>query len=717
MTTPPYNMKNTISTPIDFRAHHPKPTAHILSLLEPTFSDIIPQIQTLYTDIMDVITLATNNNTSLLNPKNSIPFLLDITQQEIPNVYTYITEHIDIYHKEPQDIVFLLALFLFFYKRKSPECTGITQIYIEYLKNKHTKKKIELPRSGRLISRFAKDIAQVVKEKNALFYKPQENVVVELRTIKNEKDFDFLGFCQIKPNRFIGLIEQYAITYTTNKDYVDVERSLSQQSASITLESPQFQENINHIERMFQVPIPIMYNNELTFPKRGYDSRFNSWLVPNAPTINPNIDVEQAKKTIKQLFAEFCFETSQDKVNAISAFLTPFIKGLLPSFSTRTPIFFYKANRERAGKDYLAGLTGILYEGQAIQEPAISNGSSVGVNDEELRKKILSSLMAGRKRLHFANNTNHINSTVLEGIATAEVWSDRQLGKNTEVQVKNELMFSLSGNSGITYTPDFANRCRFINLFLDIEDANERNFKNPQLDKYILDNRSLILSSLFALVREWVKGGMCRGITPFASFPQWAEVCGGIMQYHQLGDPCYTDKTTINVGGDVTTQDIKTLFEKMYEYYPNQLIKYHHIKSFLATNDAEGIFAYLDILNSKKDVIKFSNIILKHVGRIFSGIRMEKTNDRISRADFRFVKVDANGYIIEEEKVKQKDNRGLRKKLLDYFSKCKDHEPTEIIMLKIVADQNIEIVEAELTKMCEEGLLYSPKYGHYAKTM
>ena len=44
----------------------------------------------------------------------------------------------------------------------------------------------------------------------------------------------------------------------------------------------------------------------------------------------------------------------------------------------------------------------------------------------------------------------------------------------------------LSGNIGVTYTPDLANRCRFINLFLEIEDANSRKFGNPKLHETIL---------------------------------------------------------------------------------------------------------------------------------------------------------------------------------------------------------------------------------------
>ena len=76
--------------------------------------------------------------------------------------------------------------------------------------------------------------------------------------------------------------------------------------------------------------------------------------------------------------------------------------------------------------------------------------------------------------------------------------------KNLNITLDNEMDFSLSGNVGIGFTADIANRSRFIRLFLDIEDANSREFHNPNLHKWIKENRGLILSALYTLVRNWV---------------------------------------------------------------------------------------------------------------------------------------------------------------------------------------------------------------------
>jgi len=96
-------------------------------------------------------------------------------------------------------------------------------------------------------------------------------------------------------------------------------------------------------------------------------------------------------------------------------------------------------------------------------------------------------MISGRRRLHFSNNKGHLNNSVFESIITAMKFSDRLLGKNEIVTLDNELNFSFSGNLGITLTPDLSNRTVFINLFLDIEDANKRKFKNPNLHGWVLE--------------------------------------------------------------------------------------------------------------------------------------------------------------------------------------------------------------------------------------
>ena len=502
---------------------------------------------------------------------------------------------------------------------------------------------IEIPQIGNLISSFAEALADIFSERRILFFRKSTMSVVEIRNIIHKNEIDeievneFLGFAELTSSRFVSLIEGYVIPYTFKKNdnngkLEQKRKSVSSQTAKVVIDSSQFQDKLPHIERIFNVPIPVILKGDLlTFPMKGYDEWLHSWTPLDAPEINPNISLDKAKEIIEDIFSEFCFEpNTNSKVNAIAALLTPFLRGLYPAFNTRTPIFFYKGNRERAGKDYCAGITGILYEGCPLEEPPVSVGGrhSVQGQSDELRKKILAALMAGRKRLHFANNKGIIDNPVFEGIATSKRFNDRILGSNKEAAFDNELEFSLSGNTNIAYTADFANRCRFINLFLEIEDANARIFKKPDLQDWVLKNRSLILSALYAIVRNWDEQGRPKGKTPFASFPEWAAICGGIMTAAGFDDPCKRDTSDLFDIGDTETLGMKMLFELCYDKYHNKetdedkWITKKDIEGIVKEQKEERFFAQFDLENVRADQTRFGLLLQRYINRIMSDIKL-----------------------------------------------------------------------------------------------
>ncbi len=512
------------------------------------------------------------------------------------------------------------------------------------LDNLGFKRKIELPNNGKYISTFAEELAERIKKEQIFFYRTETKEIVEINKIKQpDGDLKYDGFNPVSGNRFITLIERYFKPYTVmygKYGEFNVDKSMSSNIGNIVMESDNFRDKMPIIKRMFTFQMPIIYKNELTFPKEGYDIRFGSWLPHDTPKIsNPNMPIEEAKEILNFILHEFCFQTKQDYINAIAGILTPFLRGLYPSFNTRTPVFIYLANRERAGKDYLAGITGILYEGCALEEPPISNNEfkTSGSNDE-LRKKILSALISGRKRLHFANNKGNLNNATFEGITTAKKYSDRLLGKNESPIFDNELEFSLSGNLGMTMTPDLANRSIFIRLFLDIEDANSRKFENPNLHLWILNNRSLILSALYSLVKNWIEKKTPNGKINFSSYPEWANICGGIMEAAEYESPCNKINKMLSISMDNETEDMKQLFEICYENMPDKWIKKADIKDIIK-NSGEDIFQYID-WNNKSDQTKFGIKIDKYVGRLLSNIKLitQNYNTRKSRAEYKFIK-------------------------------------------------------------------------------
>ncbi len=517
---------------------------------------------------------------------------------------------------------------------------------------KNKKTQLSLPKVGKSKRAFAYELGEEIKDKGSMFFRQNSRDIVEVGKVKNDKDGKekYIGFFTMMPNRFVTFVEKYVhlgVFENLEKDsrkpgvFEFREKSMSPETAKTLLCSDIIQSALPGIKRIFTVPIPIIHEGELTFPKRGYDERFLSWLPFDSPEISePDMPLEEAKKLIYKMLSEFCFSGEQDYINGVAAILSPFLKGLYPQFNERPPVFFFEANRERAGKDYFAGVIGHIYDGCAIEDSPISGNDKNGNSSEELRKKITSALIGGRKRMHFANNKGFINNCVFEQASTSRVWTDRLLGKNDFIKFENELDFSLSGNTGVTYTADFRNRCRFVRFLYGEEDANSRKFKNSDLHGWVEKNRSLILSALYSLVRNWVDNGKPKGSVPFTSFPRWADVCGGIMENAGYGTPCKPDEESLGVDGDRDTSNMKQLFEMCFEKYPDQYITRGTITD-LIKDETEGIFSFLDF-DSKKDQMRFGVLMLKYIGRTLSDIRLEVKDRKVrgQRKEFIFTKTN-----------------------------------------------------------------------------
>ena len=131
--------------------------------------------------------------------------------------------------------------------------------------------------------------------------------------------------------------------------------------------------------------------------------------------------------------------------------LTPFARGLL-GWTTRVPLWFFCANRPRAGKDYLAAITLLIYEGIAFEDMPL------GKDAEETCKRIISAARNGRRFMHFSNCQFYLQDQYLAQVVTNPMISGRSLGANSaqsDLQIPNEMEFSLSGNVGLSYREDF----------------------------------------------------------------------------------------------------------------------------------------------------------------------------------------------------------------------------------------------------------------------
>ncbi len=422
------------------------------------------------------------------------------------------------------------------------------------------------PGFDRLETQIVAEIAKILAPKKAWFVRNNETVVIEQIPTGFEYSSDPNQKFKIKSHSFgfrplSGLeakhrIEQFIIPGVLSGN---AEGQSEFQALSLTLEfcnglvlSPGLVGRLPLITRILPVPIPFLVDGKLVYPKPDYDDRFGTYLVPGAPKITPMAS-SQAKNAFERLHREFCIKDDQSKIHSYAALITPFGRGII-GWTTRTPLWLFRANRPRAGKDYLAMLRLIIYEGAAIEEEPMEK------NPEETQKRLIAMARAGRRFLHFSNQQAYIDHGSFIKALTAETITGRNLGHNRAqdaLQLPNEMEFSMSLNVGTNWRDDMPGRMRGIDLAYYEEDPNSRTFGNPFLHDTVRRDRDYWLSAIAALFEEWLRQGQPKGNT-FTSFPLWAQVVGGVMLANGLGDPCLPQD---DFGAtDRKTQTMKALY-------------------------------------------------------------------------------------------------------------------------------------------------------------
>ncbi len=515
---------------------------------------------------------------------------------------------------------------------------------------KKEKVMIELPRLGRLNSRFFEEVAKEIKGSDDIFYKSVEDKVVELRIIKRDNEQEQIVFSEISPPRLINIIENKIIPVSISykKKDGDVFEVVKEKSANENLmrqlkTNDSFINSLSVVNRFFEYPAPHMINNKLYFTNKGYNKEMQCFVLHKMDI--DLVDVNTATLCLKNLLSEFCFKTEQDLTIALSYLITPACRGLYNVMTARTPLFLIQANMPGAGKDYLAATRSHIYQSSHYSESPIV--TSKGVDDDEVRKRIDSALISGQKIYHSENNAGFLHSRALETVLTANNVNVRILGKSEQKEIPNEIDFSLSANIGLSYSQDLVRRLRIINLFYSEEDINERKFNRVDLLSYVHLARAEILSAIYSLIKNWVVKGCPEPKHKLTSYPEWSRVVGGIMETAGLDSPCTKLQDDYEVGGDNETRDYKKLYKLCYSYIKNGVefqgrkfssFKTADIFKILMSHQLEmGFFNYYN--DDKSSQTKFGLNIRKYVNRALGGIRLVciKNSERASLREYDFV--------------------------------------------------------------------------------
>ncbi len=270
----------------------------------------------------------------------------------------------------------------------------------------------------------------------------------------------------------------------------------------------------------------------------GYDVASGVYYAPTAefpaiPTHPTKDDARDALARLREPFRQFPFANGAE-----AAFLAHVLAQVGRQAIDTMPVFAYTAPIVASGKTLLATMASRIGSGV---RPGIRPYTDDG---EEMRKVLLSALIAGDNTLLFDNVPNgaKVRSPILCAFATASVYGDRVLGASETVTLPNRCGVVLTGNN-ITPAGDFARRCLVVRLDVDAETARGREFEIADLAAYVAAHRPQLLVDALTVLLAYAQTEYAAGMPkPLESFEQFSRIARNPLIWLDVGDAVDTQQ-------------------------------------------------------------------------------------------------------------------------------------------------------------------------------
>ena len=328
---------------------------------------------------------------------------------------------------------------------------------------------------------------------------------------------------------------------------------MREEEARGVMASPQFKEKLRCLVRLNLCRLPILRaDGSLELLPEGYDPASRT-LTVSGVTYPEDMSLNVAVETINDLFGEFCFtDGERSKAVAVAALVGLYAAQLLPD-STLRPCFIVTKNAEGAGAGTLVSCAAVPVLGQ------FPTGVSSG-EDDEMRKVLTAAVREGKLFILFDNQKARLSSAALEAFLSSPTWSGRLLGVNQTVNGPNIATVFVTAN-GCTVSPDMRRRCLVVELHLEAERAEDRQFDRPLDVPTLLALRPKILAACWLFVRHWYTQGQPSPSRSHSAFPAWAKIIGGIVQ--AVGFACPLNTADVAVAADEDGEAMRKLVEAM----------------------------------------------------------------------------------------------------------------------------------------------------------
>ena len=363
--------------------------------------------------------------------------------------------------------------------------------------------------------------------------------------------------------------------------------------------------------------VPIIDSQGKILIEDGYNAESKTLLILNGLKDFKFIlmSIAEAIKIIDSIITDFPFAFPNiGRAHTYAMLLQHFVRQMI---NGPTPLHLIESPTRGTGKGKLCNVVSLIITGK---DAPIMTLPRTG---EEMEKRITSNLLEGYP-LILLDNVNQLGGDELAAILTARIWRGRRLGKSEMLHVANNTLWVATGNN-VDLCDDIPRRVVPIRLDAGVEKPEERKkFKHPDLEGYILQNRSTIINACLSLIQYWANEGYPKGSKNLGSYESYAQIIGGILEV--AGIKGFLDgREYLYEHSDKETTEWKVLCEIWWKQYESRPITPKDLFDLCKENQLlldiwggrsdKGGLTRLGVTLSKNRDRVFGNFVISHLGR------------------------------------------------------------------------------------------------------
>lgn len=255
--------------------------------------------------------------------------------------------------------------------------------------------------------------------------------------------------------------------------------------------------------------------------KPGYDAETCTYLevprdrqivVPESPTPE---QVRAALEVMMAPWSAYGFSDTNSAGGAVSAVLAAVCRSSLDL----CPAYLWEASQQGSGKTKAATALGAVIEGR---RPAVTPFAATS-SDDELRKRLLASVIAGDRFTCLDNVTGHLKSAALSAALTGGWVKDRDLGFSRMAEGAVRSLMTLTGNNA-SLDADLMRRTVTIRIDGGVNPT-QRAFRFCPVSEALTHRRAIAEAACTVLCAYFAAGAPDIVAGDAGGWTSWARLC------------------------------------------------------------------------------------------------------------------------------------------------------------------------------------------------